>query len=83
MCENEPEDILQVHQQPNESTGRHLRTADQRAISDEEKATALKDIFVPVFTNENTNPPACDMHPLDTPCPDLKLTHEQVHDELR
>ena len=23
------------------------------------------------------------MHPLDTPCPGLKLTHEQVHDELR
>ena len=35
------------------------------------------------FTNEDTNQPACEIHPVDTPCPDLKLTHEQVHDELR
>ena len=60
-----------------------LHTADRRTISDEEKATALNDFFVSVFTNEDTNPPTCDMHPVDTPCPDLKLTHEQVHDELR
>ena len=57
-----------------------LHTADRRAISDEEKATALNDFFVSVFTNEDTNPPTCEMHPVDTPCPDLKLTHEQVHD---
>ena len=36
-----------------------------------------------VFTNEDTNPPTCEMHPVDTLCPDLKLTHEQLHDELR
>ena len=46
-------------------------------------ATALNDFFVSVFTNEDTNPPTCEMHPVDIPCPDLKLTHEQVHDELR
>ena len=60
-----------------------LHTADKRAISDEEKATALNGFFVSVFTNEDTNPPACDMHPVDTTCPDLKLTHERMHDELR
>ena len=60
-----------------------LHTADRRAISDEEKATALNDFFVSVFTNEDTNPPTYEMHRVDTPWPDLKLTHEQVHDELR
>ena len=60
-----------------------LHTADQRAISDEEKATALNDFFVTVFTNEDMNPRACEMHPVDTPCSDMKLTLEQVHDELR
>ena len=60
-----------------------LHTADHRAISDEVKATALNDFFVSVFTNEDTNPPACQTHLVDTPCPDLKLTHEQLLDELR
>ena len=60
-----------------------LCTADQRAISDEEMATALNDFFLSVFTEEDMNPPACEMHRVDTPCQDLKLTHEQVHDELR
>ena len=56
-----------------------LQSSDSTAISDEEKASALNNLFSSVFTREDTiDIPACDNSTVDTECPKLQLSREDV-----